>query len=276
MKKIILLVSSILFFFAFADFSFAAGLTPFEWDKPKNVEEIMGITKQEQDAISTEIKITDISILGFSPEIILPDGSRKKVSSVDDLRNGGEIRMGDGSNMVITFSDGSEVFVGDFSIINFQARLFGEAVSKIEQALKQAENEIVLLQGRIKASIVKNIGRKFTVRTPSAVTSVRGTDFVVEHDATTKITSVYLYEGLVDVDNLHGKITQLVPGDVVTVDGDGKIISRKLEQGEWNKLTSSGDEAVVVKQKSSLGRVFVLIIIIGGGIFFYRRRRIGR
>lgn len=294
-KNTFIATISVLFFFVFAGFVFAQGkITPFNWDKPVNPDEL-GEPALLNNATSTETEIASVSILGLSPEILQPDGTWKKITSGEDLKNGGDLRIGEGSSMVITFTDGSEVVIGEFSVIKLQAAIFNEVVNTIEDAyiktLNALENELSLLIGRIKANITKRSGKKIQVRTIEAVCAIRGTDFIVERDANKKTTYVYLYEGLIDVDNLHGKTLLLQPGETVSVDSDGAMTTGKLAEGQWDELVNeiTPDEIMAqnkqpgpAKQEPAgakttnkiliFGLIAAVILAIGAGVFLYRKK----
>ncbi len=153
-------------------------------------------------------------------QILQPDGTWKNISPNTILKDGDQIRTGDG-RVTITLSDGSTVGLAPHSLFKYK---------EIEGGFG-----IELLVGKIRAW-VKRYRHKFEVRTPNVVVAVRGTDFIVDYSAEMNITKVYLYEGLVDVDNLHGKTLQMQPGDKVAVDGAGQMTSGKLGEGEWKQM----------------------------------------
>lgn len=248
---------------------FAQGkVTPFDWSEPKDVDKILNEERQIDEATTTladvndpSSYISDIYVLGFAPEICQPNGSCKKIKSIDDLKLGGEIRTGDGSAMVITFKDGSEVFVGSLSVIDFEIRLFNEALNKAEEIYDRVERELKLIKGKIKSSIVKRAGQKFQVRTPQAVCAVRGTEFVVVSDNIQMITSVYLKEGMVDIDNLHGKKITLNEGEKATIDSVGQIKTDKLNLTEWEQASKNLGEQTAPVSRTSSRTLYVKILV---------------
>ena len=274
-NKIFLL--SVLFLFVSINFTFAAGkITPFNWDTPKNPDEFLELEETE-NATSTDIGIASVTLFGLSSKIIQPDGTIKNISSLSDLEKGGEIIVGPGSTMIITLNDGSEITLTNFDLIETQIRIMSELFDKANQLIDKGINEFNLLQGKFKAKVIKRLGQKFTVRTPNAVTSVRGTEFIVTHDPDINITNVYLKEGVVDVDNLHGKIIQLQVGESVSVDSDGKTVVSELNIDEWdelsNKEVAENLNLIPVKKPTSIYAWIISLMIIIGGWYMYKKKK---
>lgn len=282
MKKI-LLISGILFF-VLVNISFAQGkVTPFEWPAPVNPDELNQIGEENAttSASSTSSFITGISILGFSPEIQQPDGSWKKIASIADIENGGEINVGPGSAMVIDFNDGSEVTLSNLSIFDIETRIFDEALNKIIETSNRTsnaiENQIYLIVGQLKGEIIKRNGQVFKVRTAEAAYAIRGTEFIVTRNPDEKITNLYLNEGIIDVDNLHGSTTELQAGETIAVDSSGQMTLGTLSQDEWNQLSKNIESATTSNQTSRsnsswIGIIIGLLCVIGLGVFIYRKK----
>jgi FecR protein len=99
----------------------------------------------------------------------------------------------DGGRMLLRLSDGSDLLVR----------------SNTRLMLKQPETGtwryVQLLVGRVRAEIQKRLGGApgFQIGTPSAVISVRGTNFDVEVNRT-GITEVDVHEGIVQLDSAKG------------------------------------------------------------------------
>jgi len=236
--------------------------------RQKKLEE-QKLLEQRQAA---EAKKATVSNIKGEVKVLQPDGTWKEVSPGSKIQEGDQIRTGSGS-AIINFSDGSSIEIGPNSSFKYSAEFY-----------------LKLLFGKIRIW-VQSWGKKFEVRTPSAVTSVRGTEFIVEHSAETNITKVYLFEGLVDVTNLKNETMQLQPGDTVTVDIDGKMVLGKLDQEKWNQLTNeislveTPEQTVqpsATKQETTVqpptktllwfGLIVILLCIIGAGIFIYRKK----
>ncbi|MBI5203007.1 MAG: FecR domain-containing protein [Elusimicrobia bacterium] len=116
---------------------------------------------------------------------------------------GDEIKTGRGSRTVVKFDDGSKVELGPNSAF----------------ALEEAENNQATMKfslGFMKAWVTKALSRRFQVKTPTAVCSVRGTEFGV-NVAEGGNTSVAVFSGLVGVGDTKGNEVLLSEGQKVDV-----------------------------------------------------------
>lgn len=104
---------------------------------------------------------------------------------------------------VRTGKDGrADLLLTDGDLLSLEA---GSAVTLVEDGAE-------VLLGVIRAQVRSRFAKKFTVRTPSAVTSVRGTDFLVR-ELPGKPSSVVVLEGAVEFSGRAGTKTVLVgPG----------------------------------------------------------------
>jgi len=120
------------------------------------------------------------------------------------LSNGDRIRTGANSKAIINFSDGSYI------------TLYSNSSYKIGSGEETTIWDI--LSGKCFAKWLKQeIEKKFKVRTPSAVTSVRGTEFTVEV-AEDNATTVTVFEGMVDVqDRTSGSNVTIATNQTLTV-----------------------------------------------------------
>ncbi len=153
-----------------------------------------------------------------------PDGTWKEIPDKISLKDGDTIKTDRASTISLLLPDGSKVSIAQNSEFTFHWD--GTSFS------------ITLLVGKIR-SWIKKYSHKFEVRTPSAVTSVRGTDFIVEYNPDTTVTTVYLYEGIVDVGNTKGETFELNAGEMITVDSSGKTVKSGLSEDDWNGIASS-------------------------------------
>ncbi len=127
------------------------------------------------------------------------------VSNVpQDLDVQDSVRTGSRAQATLMFGDGSRIELGPNA--SFQL-----------EAAEQGKSGIKLNFGWIKA-FVQHIGnRKFQVRTPNAVCSVRGTEFRVEVDNGGR-TTVDLYKGLLGVEDRRGQQVLLHPNERLQID----------------------------------------------------------
>ncbi|UPT75041.1 MAG: FecR family protein [Elusimicrobiota bacterium] len=134
-----------------------------------------------------------------------------QVSSGQVLTQGDQLKTATGARASVTFDDGSRVDLSPGS--SFTLKEAGPQASSMELKL-----------GSLKAWISKSLNRRFQVRTPTAVCSVRGTEFGVDVDGTGD-THVQMFGGLLAVADTSGnevliKDTQSVD---VTRDGLGRV-----------------------------------------------------
>ncbi|MDP2906787.1 MAG: FecR family protein [Nanoarchaeota archaeon] len=174
---------------------------------------------EEQDKGKGE---AEISMKRGQVSIKQPDGTWKEMPDKTTLKDGDTIKTDRASTVAILLPDGTEVRIAPNSEFTFHWD--GTSFS------------IKLIIGKIR-SWIKKTNRKFEIRTPMAICSVRGTDFIVDYNPDTPATTVYLYEGIVDVDNLKGETFELNAGEMITVDSGGKTSKSVLNKDDWNSLT---------------------------------------
>ncbi|MCK4416583.1 MAG: FecR domain-containing protein [Candidatus Latescibacteria bacterium] len=112
------------------------------------------------------------------------------------LRSGNELRTSPLSRASIVFiSDGSRVLINEDTELVVQAKGVG---------FQGRQNRVKMFVGEVYNKIKS--GRSFEVETPSAVASVRGTEFDVVYDQFTGITVLTVVEGLVELANQLGRV----------------------------------------------------------------------
>jgi hypothetical protein len=123
------------------------------------------------------------------------------------LENGATVRTAAQAHAVLTFADGSRV------------DLAGNSSFTLEET-ESTSYRLGLTIGRLKAFVAHVASRSFSVRTPTSVCAVRGTEFLVEVQADGS-TNVDLYKGLLAIDDQHGRQLLLHPGESTHVDHFG-------------------------------------------------------
>jgi hypothetical protein len=224
--------------------------------------------------------LTTISTGGRGVAVLKPDGSWKTVYAETDIE-AGDVIYTKSNSATINYSDGSKIDLGPGSSIKYSD-------SKILMGLKIAtenavEKKINLLRGKIKLW-----GKKFEVRTPNAALAARATEFIVDYNPDAKVTTAYLYEGILDVSNLKNQTQTLQQGETTTVDASGTMVSGKLDQGQWEQLsggiTNPQPAQTGVAKQGATGKTsgktmtwlipaVVVICIIGAGAFVYLKRK---
>lgn len=113
----------------------------------------------------------------------------------DRLQAGATLRTGQPGRLRLRFEDGSVLVLSDRSELRLE---------RYEQPPGGARQASLWLQlGLIGQTVRPQAGGSWQVRTPSAVTAVRGTEFVVEVDSRQK-TAVHVQSGEVAVEPLGG------------------------------------------------------------------------
>lgn len=278
MKKYLFLTLTIwLFLSAFINFSFAAGkVTPINWDTPANPDELEGVAipTQPENAESPLIVMTEKN---GDLQVLRSDGIWTVVPAGSDLKNGDQIKTTSYSAYMSFVGDAeSRVEIGLSTGFTFFGISPNISFKGDDSGVPDIGLELSIGWLRIK---INHLFHKVRVKTPSATITDKGTDFIVWYDPDTKITNVYLYEGLLDVDNLHGKTIELQPGDTVAVDGDGKMTLGKLSEEQWTQLTNeiSPPETPAAKPSNMLGwaGAIAMLLIGAGALIYYRTRKHG-
>ncbi|OGR58252.1 MAG: hypothetical protein A2X36_13340 [Elusimicrobia bacterium GWA2_69_24] len=131
---------------------------------------------------------------------------------------GDSLRTGAGAGAALSFDDGSRVEVRAHSIL----------------ALEDAAPERSLLRlelGQLRAGVRHDPARRFQVRTPSVVTTVRGTEFSISVLAGGN-THVELFQGLLGVEDNRGHQVLLHPHESLSVDRRGMSVPQRMPTGE--------------------------------------------
>lgn len=125
------------------------------------------------------------------------------------LAAGDAVKTGDDGKAVIAFSDGSKVQLSANAAF---------AMESIAPALIGVRLDVGVLEAWVK----KVAGRRFQTRTPTAVASVRGTEFRTEVGPSGQ-TTWDLFGGSLDVANNAGQTVRVEPGQRVALDTAGTI-----------------------------------------------------
>ncbi|TPW22102.1 MAG: hypothetical protein FD126_21 [Elusimicrobia bacterium] len=151
------------------------------------------------------------------------------------LSSGDEVKTDRSSRVTISFDDASRVEIGPNS-------------SYMLEETQPASSRMTLNFGKLKAWVTKASSRRFAVRTPTAVCSVRGTEFGVDVGQDGR-TSVELFTGQLGVQDNKGNEILLNPGDRIDVSLTG--LGRKENQ-ESKKADESSSERAQIKKEVGL------------------------
>jgi hypothetical protein len=172
--------TQVLFFLMFLTFGFAVTI----WH----------VTAQQDATPATSAPLANATVLAFNDkvEVKLPGQSFSAPTIAEVLRAGTEIQT-DRGEIVLRLEDDSQVDVHPHTHL-----VLAEPATSNWQRLQ-------VLLGHIKATIQKRVSGAppFQIGTPSAVISVRGTQFDVAVDKH-KVTQVDVHEGVVELASAKG------------------------------------------------------------------------
>ena len=123
----------------------------------------------------------------------------KPLNSKTLLKAGDKVMVSEGGNVVLEFSDKSQLLLGSGSEMELVT------INKFSDS-GLADTTVKLQKGRTETR-VKTKNSRFQIKTPSANTAVRGTDFRVAVDnASPDLSRVEVIEGRVRTDNTKGNL----------------------------------------------------------------------
>lgn len=193
---------------------------------------ILSAAFQSTSAGATSITETDGKVL------FLKSGSYTwaQVSQGQVLAPGDQLKTASGSRATVTFDDASRVQLNPGSSFT------------LKEASPQASG-MELKLGSLKAWISKSLNRRFQVRTPTAVCSVRGTEFGVDVDPGGD-TRVQMFGGLLAVADTTGNEILLKDQESVRVTSEG--LGRVTDAGAREERGGDGDANRVAKREVDL------------------------
>jgi hypothetical protein len=161
------------------------------------------------------VPVTVLQVQGRAEAVDPEFGKARPLQTGQSLKTGDEIRTGADSNATLQFANGSRILLQEESDLE---------IVKSDQYHKTEITDIRLDldHGRTETQVKPQAapGNRFEIRTPSIVTSVRGTDFRVEAEATKPIGRAETLTGEVAV--AGGSKTMAVRGGFGTVAERGR------------------------------------------------------
>ena len=166
------------------------------------------------------------------------------VKAGDALEIGDQLRTAGGGRAEVVLQDGSRVRLGPRSSFTV------DRVEKESFSMK-------LGFGSLKAWVKHIAGRQFDVRTPTAVCSVRGTEFGVDVDPSSQRTQVDLYRGLLGVQDNKGNSLLLHEGQRLTIDRQGlgvpvKITDARGRERQGDRRTLRAEVGLAMSKEAVL------------------------
>ena len=247
-------------------------ITPKVVPEPEAVSETQDSTKPEPEeaedpAFDPSIAFTMTRVQG-EVEYQQDDRSWRTVAAGDHIPPGVPIRTKDGI-ATIQFTDGSSLDIGR----NTRFKVDIPEKSFLETLVE-------LNAGQIKVKVQNILEKPFQrrapmrIRTTRAVATVRGTEFVVEHDSELDISTIYLFEGSLEITPNEGEAEIFNAGQIITFYENGTNVVLPLSQQEWNELI---DAEFNFEEKAAGRKLLVIpfiIVFLGALYWFLRRRRL--
>lgn len=180
-------------------------------------------------------------------EVFLPrTQSWSRVNEVPwRVEKGDKVRTGGGSTASLQTRDGSKILLGPSS--EFEAESSAETGGLAHFKLNL---------GTLKAWVTKSLNRRFQVRTPTAVCSVRGTQFSVDV-AASRATLIDVSEGVVGVRTLLGEEIEL--GDGRTMRSIRVMPDQPLERAAERAAAAPPAKAAAPKKAAPAPKVIAAV-----------------
>jgi hypothetical protein len=159
-----------------------------------------------------------------------------QISSGQVLTPGDQLKTATGARATVTFDDGSRVELNPGSSFT------------LKEASPQASG-MELKLGSLKAWISKSLNRRFQVRTPTAVCSVRGTEFGVDVDGTGD-THVQMFGGMLAVADKSGNEVLVKDTQSIDVSRDG--LGRVSDGAPRDQGGAQGDAGRIARREVDL------------------------
>lgn len=159
-----------------------------------------------------------------------------QVSRGQVLAAGDQLKTASGARATVTFDDASRVQLNPGSSFT------------LKEATPQA-SAMELKLGSLKAWISKSLNRRFQVRTPTAVCSVRGTEFGVDVEPGGD-TRVQMFGGLLAVADTAGNEVLIKDRESVNVTSEG--LGRVSDAGAREERGGGGEASRVAKREVDL------------------------
>ena len=164
----------------------------------------------------------NFEILKFSGDVqVSPDNKNwKKVDTPQKLNNGFWIKTGRDAKITLLLPNRTQTIIGKNSTI------------QLNHEKKTSQTKVKLNMGKIWSKTNKK-PVKIQIKTPNAVASIRGTEWVFDVSKNQK-SSVAVMEGIVELANNAGKKQSIEKDQLASVDKSGNIkVNKLLNPGEY-------------------------------------------
>ena len=170
--------------------------------------------------------------------MVKPVGSRKYIPAYKGqmLKNGEWIKTKDGVFVAIIFLDGSNIKIQQQTEIK---------ISSYRMTAKDLKTNLVMSKGQAWSDVAdQGAGGEFTITTPTAVASVKGTEFDLEYDIEKGETTLIVFAGEVE---FVGELGKILAG-AMTSSKDGGAV-QKLTPDDLPSWQNKTDPGIAFKLK---------------------------
>ena len=176
-------------------------------------------------------------------------GSVKVISGKDKSTNiakvGSKVFSGD---TVVTEKDSrAKIVMADRNVLQLSPDTKFEITNyKTSEVESERTAQLALMQGKVRAQVEQKYGEKnkFEMRTPTAVAGVRGTQYVVQYNPTTAMTSIMVMSGKVMVAPVTagGPAIPVTPNQGVNVGSStAKLETFSVSKEQMNSFSNMSD-----------------------------------
>ena len=170
--------------------------------------------------------------------MVKPVGSRKYIPAYKGqmLKNGEWIKTKDGVFVAIIFLDGSNIKIQQQTEIK---------ISSYRMTAKDLKTNLEMSKGQAWSNVAdQGAGGEFTITTPTAVASVKGTEFDLEYDIEKGETTLIVFAGEVE---FAGELGKILAG-AMTSSKDGGAV-QKLTPDDLPSWQNKTDPGIAFKLK---------------------------
>ena len=170
--------------------------------------------------------------------MVKPVGSRKYIPAYKGqmLKNGEWVKTKEGVFVAIVFLDGSNIKIQQQTEIK---------ISSFRMTARDLKTNLVMSKGQAWSNVAdQGAGGEFTITTPTAVASVKGTEFDLEYDIEKGETTLIVFAGEVE---FAGELGKILAG-AMTSSKDGGAV-QKLTPDDLPSWQNKTDPGIAFKLK---------------------------
>ena len=172
------------------------------------------------------------------PVMVKPVGSRKYIPAYKGqmLKSGEWLKTTDGVFVAIVFLDGSNIKIQQKTEVK---------ISSYRMTAKDLKTNLIMSKGQAWSNVAEQgTGGEFTITTPTAVASVKGTEFDLEYDSEKGETTLIVLAGEV---TFAGELGEILAGAMESSKDGGSV--SKLTQDDLPSWQNKTDPGIAFKLK---------------------------